>query len=173
MAFDTVALFFGAAMALPGLIFMAKNTETVGNAIKESKLESAVNPKMLGIASYYLFLAGMILFALGGVILGLAIELPPALAVPAGLAGPLTVLGYMAIMKESITGIPGIMGPPLPARIALIVIGLVINANVIVHAIDGEDDPWIAFGVLYLVCLSVPHLVALKHRKAGWEKEMV
>ena len=171
MAFDTIALSFGVLMGVPGLLFMVKNKDTVKNAIDEAGFGSKYNTEMLAIASYYLFLAGMMLFGISMMILGLDLGLPAALAVCAALGGPLSVLGFMAITKQSITGIPGISGPPLPARIALIVIGSVININAIMHGIDGADSAatWIKFFSLYVVAVAVPHLVGFKHRSAGWD----
>ena len=97
---------------------------------------------------------------------GLALELPATLAATAALSGPLTVLGFMAIMKTSITGIPGISGPPMPARIALIIVGFILNGNAIAIALDGTETAWLTFGVVYLFALVVPHGIAGKHRSA-------
>ena len=47
----------------------------------------------------YLFLAGMMLFGISMMILGLDLGLPAALAVCAALGGPLSVLGFMAIRE--------------------------------------------------------------------------
>jgi len=167
MAFDTLALIFACFMGLPGLLFMAKNKDTVKNAEKEAGF--SLDASGLALASYYLYLTGMALFAIAILVLGITIGLPPPLAVPAALSGPLTILGYMAIMKVSITGIPGIAGPPMPARIALLVIGTVLHANVIMHIFDGDITAleWEKFIAVYITGLCAPHMIAMKHRSAA------
>jgi len=164
MAFDTVAIWAAAFMGIPGILFMAKNKDTVNNAVTEAKF--TLNEQGLSLASYYLFLVGMTLCALGFYSVGLALDLPAPLAATAALSGPLTVLGFMAIMKVSITGIPGISGPPLPARIALLVVGCILNGNVIAVALDGTETAWVTFGILYFFAMAIPHGIALKHRSA-------
>lgn len=144
---------------------MAKNKETAGNAATEAKF--TLNEQGLSLASYYLFLVGMTLCALGMYSVGLALSLPAPLAATAALSGPLTVLGFMAIMKTSITGIPGISGPPLPARIALLIVGVILNGNAIAIALDGTETAWVTFGVLYFFAMVVPHGIAVKHRSAA------
>ena len=58
----------------------------------------------------------------------------------------------------------------MPARIVLVLIGTVLNVNVVLHALDGDIDAseWSKFGAVYFVSVTVPHLLALKHRSAGW-----
>ena len=167
MAFDTLALIFACFMGVPGVLFMIKNTETAKNAEKEAGF--SLDASGLALASYYLFLTGMVLFSVSMLTLGITIGLPAPLAVTAALSGPLTILGYMAIMKVSITGIPGIAGPPMPARIALLVIGTVLHANVIMHIFDGDITglEWEKFIAVYFVALCAPHMVAMKHRSAA------
>lgn len=70
----------------------------------------------------------------------------------------------MAITKQSITGIPGITGPPVPARIALILVGLILNGNAIAIAVDGTQTPWVTFVLVYFVSMAIPHAIARKHR---------
>ena len=153
-------------MGVPGVLFMAKNTETVGNAAGEAGFTLSADATAL--AAYYLFLVGMVLFAISMLTLNLTIGVSPPLAVTAALSGPISVLLFMAIMKTSITGIPGIMGPPLPARVVLIVIGAILNINVIMHIFDGDVDAleWEKFAGLYILAVGVPHLVGAKHRAA-------
>jgi hypothetical protein len=68
----------------------------------------------------------------------------------------------MAVTKTSITGIPGISGPPMPARIMIAVIGLVLNVNVLLHVFDGDiaGAEWIKFVVVYVFSFAVPRTVA-------------
>jgi len=170
MAFDTAALAAGALMGLPGIIFMVKNKHTVSNAMTEAGF-TGENSDMFALACYYLYLVGMVLWALSCLMIGLTIELPAALSACAAVAGPITILFWMAINKTSITGIPGIMGPPLPARVVLMVIGITLHVNAIMHGVDGSDSSsaWIKFFALYFASLAVPHLIGFKHRKDGWK----
>merc|ERR1719478_161224 len=138
-------------MAVPGMIFMLKNKHTVDNAIGEAGFESDKNPKMFAIAAYYLYLLGMVLFTLGMFFLATTLEVPPALGIAAVVGGPISILIWMPVMKMGITGIPGIMGPPMPARIALIVIGVVTNLNAFLHFFPNTEEPitWIKFFSIY------------------------
>lgn len=54
--------------------------------------------------------------ALGITNLCLAVELPPACAVAPGFCAIFSLLVYMMVTKQGITGVPGITGPPIPAR---------------------------------------------------------
>ena len=146
------------------ILFMAKHRETASNAVAEANF--TLNEQGLSLASYYLFLVGMTLCALGMYSVGLALSLPAPLAATAALSGPLSVLGFMAIMKTSITGIPGISGPPLPARVALLIVGCILNGNAIAVALDGTETAWVTFGILYFFAMAIPHGIALKHRGA-------
>ena len=112
----------------------------------------------------------MVLFQLAILVIGLTLGVPPPLAVCAGITGAITVLLMMAITKTSITGIPGITGPPMPARIMLLLIGAFLNVNAVLHAIDGDIDgtTWTKFGCLYAASIAIPHAIAAKHRAAGW-----
>ena len=133
--------------------------------------EKDKNPKMFALAAYYLFLLGMVLFTLGCFILSVAIGIPPALGVAACIAGPISVLIWMPLMKMSITGIPGIMGPPMPARIVLIVIGTVTTINAIMHGVEGDTDgaTWTKFFSIFVSAVGIPHLISFKHRSEGWD----
>ena len=147
------------------ILFMAKHKDTASNAAAEANF--SLNEQALSLASYYLFLAGMMLCALGFYSVGLALDLPAPLAATAALSGPLSVLGFMAIMKTSITGIPGISGPPLPARVALLVVGCILNGNAIAVALDGTKTAWATFGIIYVLAMGIPQAIALKHRSAA------
>ena len=151
-------------MALPGILFMVKNEETVNNAVGEAKF--TLNAQGLKLASYYLFLLGMTLFTLGMYSVGLAVELPIPLAACAAVSGPISVLIFMGIAKTSITGIPGIAGPPLPPRIALVIVALILNGNAIAVFMDGTAVAWSTFFAVYVAAVGVPHAVGFKHRSA-------
>ena len=74
-------------------------------------------------------------------------------------------------MKTSITGIPGIAGPPVPARVILVVIGLFLNINAIAVALDGDEPAatWVTFVIVYILSVGIPQAIAYKHRTDGWE----
>jgi len=112
----------------------------------------------------------MVVFVLSILIFGLTLDVSPPLAICASITGAVSVLLWMAFTQVSITGIPGIAGPPMPARIVLMVICLVLNINVVLHVLDGDVVAleWIKFGSLYTASVGVPHLIAFRHRSAGW-----
>merc|ERR1711988_75734 len=105
------------------------------HAIEEADLAPKMTDQSIALASYYLFLLGMVLFELAILVVGLTLQLPPPLAVCAGITGAITILLMMSITAVGITGIPGITGPPKPARVMLILIGTLLNWNVVVHAL--------------------------------------
>lgn len=167
MAIDGITMGFSCLLLVPGGIFMAKNKMVASNAVTEAGLESAVNEKALALAAYYLYLVGMVLFELGTLVFSLTMGVPNPLAVCAGTSGAITILLMMAVTKQSITGIPGITGPPMPARVGLIVIGILLHFNVLLHIFDGDVDgaTWLKFLGVYTMSLAVPHGLAFKHRK--------
>ena len=170
MAYDAFTMGFSCLLLVPGVIFMAKNKAVAMNAVKEAGLEKSVNDEALALAAYYLFLVGMVVFELGTLALSLTLGITPVLAIAAGTAGAISILLTMAITKHSITGIPGITGPPMPARVMLILMGVILTVNTILHFVDGDIDgsEWIKFGGVYLMSLVIPHGIAFKHRKEGW-----
>ena len=128
MAYDTITLGVASFMLVPGLLFMLKHKVLVAeiflnnpayNPLKRAAPTPSAFPLYASLAAYYLFLVGALAFCLASVILGLALDLPPAFAVCAGLTGMVTILLYMAVAGHSITGIPGVRGPPVPARIII------------------------------------------------------
>ena len=54
----------------------------------------------------------------------------------------------------------------------LIVIGILLNVNAVIHAMDGDisSTEWMQFGGVYLLSIAVPHAIAAKHRADGWDK---
>ena len=170
MAIDGITMGFTCVLLLPGAIFMATNKKVAMNAVKEAGFEKSINNEALALAAYYLFLLGAVLFELASVILCLTLGVSAPLAVCAGTAGVISILLMMAITKESITGIPGISGPPMPARILIGLIGLLLNVNAILHIFDGDipSDQWVSFAIVYVISCVVPHGIAFKHRKEGW-----
>ena len=178
MAIDGVTLGFACLLSVPGMLHMANNKAIAMHALTEAGLsysQKSVNDEALALSSYYNFLYGMALFELSLLIIGLAIGLIIPLAICAGVSGAISILLMMAITKVGITGIAGISGPPVPARIMLIIIGVLLNVNAVLHAFDGDVDAtvWWKFGGLYLISVAIPHLIALKHRKAGWAMPLV
>jgi len=170
MAIDNIAMGLACVMIVPALIFMATNKKVAMNAVTEAGLQKSVNDEALALAAYYLFLLGMMIFEFSLLTIGLFIGVSNPLAVCAGVSGAITILLTMAVTKQSITGIPGITGPPVPARVMLLIIGLGLNVNVIMHALDGdiESSEWVKFGAVYLVSVALPHAIAAKHRAEKW-----
>ena len=170
MAIDSVTMGVSCLLLVPATLFMATNKKVAMNAVKEAGLESSINDNALALAAYYLFLVGGMLFEMGMMILSLTLGLIAPLALCAATSGLISILLMMAITKTSITGIPGITGPPMPARIGLIVVGALLNINAALHIFDGDisNADWLTFALLYIVSVGVPHAIAFKHRKEGW-----
>ena len=171
MAFPIAALYVGAILMVPGILFMLKNVDLVKTAVADAKITSA-SPEMIGIGAYYLYLAGMSITALGAYSLELAMGVPPPLAATAAVSGPLSVLIYMAVAGHSITGIPGVTGPPLPGKIIIGVVGLTLNTNAVMMIMEGAGS-LVPFASVYVFLIAVLHLIAFKHRSTGWNTAMV
>lgn len=171
MAFPIAALYVGAILMVPGILFMLKNVDLVKKAVEDAKITSA-SPEMIGIGAYYLYLAGMSITALGAYSLELAMDVPPPLAATAAVSGPLSVLIYMAVAGHSITGIPNVTGPPLPGKIIIGVVGLTLNTNAVMMIMEGAGS-LVPFASVYVFLPAVLHLIAFKHRSTGWNTAMV
>ena len=128
-----------------------------------------------GLYAHMGFIIGFIAFNFGITMLGLALKLPPALAAVPGTTSIVSGLMYMALFQTGIIGLPGISGPPIPARVILTAVGLVLNINMFVTAADGtykndaSDDLWTKLIIVYIIAVGIPHGIAAMHRNNGWE----
>lgn len=186
-SFDEVALYFGAGLMIPGIMFMLKCKVFWKDTLKlpafdplREFMKTDESKIIGGMMTHLGFIVGAIAFSLGLTMLCLAMKLPPALAATPPVTGMCTVLLYMGVAQTGIVGFPGISGPPMPARIVIAVIGLVLNVNWIIIANDGHlkndntqmPDVWTKFIIMYIFSIAFYHGIAYKHRTDGWEVSM-
>ena len=183
---EQYALYAGAGMSLPGLVFML-NCRKLWTSIFEqdffrkavgsgdSLVKSEAFVHWAAMLSHMAFILGALAFALGTTALGLALALPPALALLAGLSGIMGQLFYMVVNAHSPMGLPGISGPPVPARVVLVVIELALIANAVSGFASGlyagVDTKTLAGLCAY--SLALPWLIAAKHRAKGWRHQPI
>ena len=172
---EQYALYAGAAMSLPGVIFMLTCRKLWNETAESSRFNIDMNHKdfkvWAALASHLSFIIGTILFVLGTICGGIALGFPPALAMLGGLSGAITQLFFMVIFNTSPMGMPEVSGPPVPARILLIGVEamLAFNAYTGFNAGYYTDLPKFLGFLAYAVL--IPSIIAKKHRNAGWEAQ--
>ena len=70
------------------------------------------------------FMLGVVAFSWGCVDLGLAIGYDPVIAVTTGFTGLFSTLLFMGVTATGITGVPGLTGPPIPARVIMATVAI-------------------------------------------------
>lgn len=108
-----------------------------------------VPPGCAAIISHFVFMVGSISLQFGVCNLGNALGVPPAIAVAPGVTGMLSVIWFMALLRKSVTGVDGVAGPPLPMRLGLSVVCLIVNANVYRSYGAGASIDWPTVAGLY------------------------
>ena len=131
--FNHVALWCSVPVALVGFIFMAKCKVVFVEAFSLPAFKGVgAAPEVGGLLAHFAFILGMVAWCgFGMTSLALALGLPPAAAITPGFTGLVSVLAYMAAVGSGITGVPGITGPPMPARVINGAIAIVLNVNVV------------------------------------------
>ena len=123
------------------------------------------------LASHMSFIVGMLMWSMGCICAGLALEFPPALAILAGFSSAIVQLFFMVLFRTSPMGMPEVDGPPIPARILLIIIESTLIFNAYTGFSSGTYSNLKFFGLFVTYCVMVPVAVAKKHRMAGWENQ--
>lgn len=108
-----------------------------------------VPPGCAAIISHFVFMVGSISLQFGVCNLGNALGVPPAIAVAPGVTGMFSVIWFMALLRKSLTGVDGVAGPPLPMRLGLSAVCLIVNANVYRSYGAGASIDWPTVAGLY------------------------
>ena len=170
--FNSVALWCSVPVALVGFIFMAKCKVVFVEAFSLPAFKGVgAAPEVGGLLTHFAFILGMVAWCgFGMTSLALALGLPPAAAITPGFTGLVSVLAYMAAVGSGITGVPGITGPPMPARVINGAIAIVLNVNVVCLVAEGDVSGGAlgALAAVYALAVGVPHALGAKHRSAGW-----
>lgn len=125
------------------------------------------------LVSHVCFVVGMVSFGFGIVSLGLYLDYPPALAIFAGSTGIMAQLFYMVIFGRSPMGLPGVHGPPIPARVILVLVQLfqfyAFFTNVTKGVYKNVHMRSYAAFLGFAICL--PMVIAAHHRANGWKNQ--
>ena len=168
MAFADIALWFSIAPMLVGTIFMVSAPKQVTegfynlDVLKGKGLSSEVG----GLICHVFFMLGSLAWEWGCVNLCLALGLDPVLAVTPSATSLFCLIAFMFITGNGITGVPGLSGPPIPARVILGTVGLLVNTNLVMTVMAGGVP--ISFWVVYVLAIAWPQALGLKIRNAGW-----
>ena len=114
---------------------------------------------------------GVVAFAWGITNLGLAIGYEPVLAITSGFTGLFRTFVTMGVTGAGITGVPGLTGPPMPARIIMTIVTLVLTANLVMTVLEGEVP--VSFYAVYGFAIVFPQAIGAKHRSDGWMTEQI
>ena len=165
MDLESIALWSGIAPILVGTIFMVSAPKQVAEGFY--KLEvlkgKSMSGEVGGLICHVFFMLDSLAWMWGCVNLGLALGLPPVLAITPSATSLFGLLAFMFVTDTGITGVPGLAGPPVPARIIMGTVAVLVNANLFLNA-----APPTFFWLLYVVVIAVPQLIGAKHRAAGW-----
>ena len=164
---ETYALYSSTLFALIGLVFMGKAAAPGGYKEPFGQLACMKNvacaAEVGGLMAHLFFMLGMLAWSWGCTNIGLCLGLAPVVAVTPGATAMFSALLYMGVGGNGITGVPGLTGPPVPARVIVGTVALLLNANLF-----SQGAPSAEASALYAVAVAVPHLLAAKHRAAGW-----
>ena len=155
---DAFALYCSCVTALIGLTLMLRCSSVWRSVLKEEP-----TPNVHRALTHYVFMYGLLAFAMGATNLGLSVGMPPVLAVLPGINSVVSVLVWMALNHKSITGIENVYGPPVLIRITFFLIDVLVHVSVIWHAVlEGQfSQKWIKFIGLYAGSLLIPHALAM------------
>jgi hypothetical protein len=117
-----------------------------------------------GLIAHVFFMLGSLAWMWGFVNLGLCLGFEPLVAVTPSATSLFALLAFMFITGNGITGVPGLAGPPVPARVIMGSVFALVTANLVQTAAGVPTSFW----AVYVVCIAVPQAIAAKHRAAGW-----
>ena len=111
----------------------------------------------------------MLAFVAGTTNLGIAIGFPPALSMLTGISAGVTQLFYIVFTNQSPTGLPGVSGPPLPAKVLLTIIESTLLSNAFCGFVSGyySDVSFMKFVLFLIYGISVPMILAMMLRQQG------
>jgi hypothetical protein len=174
--FVEVLILAPSAFLLIGLMYMWRCKYAWKENFQESQALSELN-KVRESKEYALFSAyissgnfdvGMLYWSLGGAVLLLQMQYNAVYA----LVPPMTSLAfgvfYSMIFQRSLTGIPGVTGPPLAQRLLILATSIVLMMNMIYCEVNksfvAKAEYWYVTGAL----IVIPQLLAFYHRMGGW-----
>ena len=168
MAFADVALWFSIAPMLVGTIFMLTAPKQVAEGFYNLEVlkGKSLAPEVGGLICHIFFMLGAVAWGWGCVNLCLALGIEPVLAVTPSATSLFVMLAFMFITGNGITGVPGLSGPPVPARVIMGTVAILLNANLVMAIMAGAVP--ISLYIVYVLAIVWPQGISAKHRAAGW-----
>ncbi len=174
--FVDVLILAPSVFLLIGLIYMWRCKYTWKENFQESPALSELN-RVREAKEYALFAAyissgyfdiGMLYWSLGGATLLLQMKYNAVYA----LVPPMTSLAigvfYSMIFQKSLTGIPGITGPPLMQRLLILATSIVLLMNMIYCEAKKTFVAQAEYWYVSAGMIVIPQAVAFYHRMSGW-----
>jgi hypothetical protein len=174
--FVEILILAPSAFLLIGLTYMWRCKYAWKENFQESPALSELN-KVRESKEYALFSAyissgnfdvGMLYWSLGGVTLLLQMQYNVVYA----LVPPMTSLAvgvfYSMIFQRSLTGIPGVTGPPLAQRLLILATAIILLMNVIYCEVNKSFVAKPEYWYVTVGMIVVPQLLAFYHRMSGW-----
>ena len=164
------------AFLLIGLMYMWRCKYAWKENFQESRALSELNKvresKEYALFSTYIssgnFDVGMLYWSLGGVTLLLQMQYNAVYA----LVPPMTSLAvgvfYSMIFQRSLTGIPGVTGPPLAQRLLILATAIILLMNLIYCEVNKSFVAKPEYWYVTVGMIVVPQLLAFYHRLGGW-----
>ena len=174
--FVDVLILAPSVFLLIGLIYMWRCKYAWKENFQESPALSELN-RVREAKEYALFAAyissgyfdiGMLYWSLGGATLLLQMKYNAVYA----LVPPMTSLAigvfYSMIFQKSLTGIPGITGPPLMQRLLILATSIVLLMNMIYCEVKKTFVAQAEYWYVSAGMIVIPQAVAFYHRMSGW-----
>ena len=174
--FVDVLILAPSVFLLIGLIYMWRCKYAWKENFQESPALSELN-RVREAKEYALFAAyissgyfdiGMLYWSLGGVTLLLQMKYNAVYA----LVPPMTSLAigvfYSMIFQKSLTGIPGVTGPPLMQRLLILATSIVLLMNMIYCEVKKTFVAQAEYWYVSAGMIVIPQAVAFYHRMSGW-----
>ena len=174
--FVDVLILAPSVFLLVGLIYMWRCKYAWKENFQESPALSELN-RVREAKEYALFAAyissgyfdiGMLYWSLGGATLLLQMKYNAVYA----LVPPMTSLAigvfYSMIFQKSLTGIPGVTGPPLMQRLLILATSIVLLMNMIYCEVKKTFVAQAEYWYVSAGMIVIPQAVAFYHRMSGW-----
>jgi len=174
--FVEILILAPSAFLLIGLMYMWRCKYAWKENFQESRALSELNKvresKEYALFSTYIssgnFDVGMLYWSLGGVTLLLQMQYNAVYA----LVPPMTSLAvgvfYSMIFQRSLTGIPGVTGPPLAQRLLILATAIILLMNLIYCEVNKSFVAKPEYWYVTVGMIVVPQLLAFYHRLGGW-----
>ena len=174
--FIEILILAPATFLLIGLVYMWKCNYGWKENFQESRALSELNKiresKEYALFSTYIssshFDIGMLYWAFGGATLLLQMDYNQIYALVPPTASLALGALYSMVFNKSLTGIPGVTGPPLAQKLLILATAAALVANLVYVEVE---KTFVAKQEYWGVCsaqILIPHVLGAWHRRKGW-----